>query len=268
MPFPQPPRGLAKSSPALLRAAAADAIARAKLSKDQRTRLAQAIAFAGPLELSKLLAAFAEDGDADVGAVLIAALDRAPAAKSLRPELLQGTFAHYPTKTQQAAAPLLARVAATVAQQKTRLDELDGTLPVGDSNRGRAVFFGAKATCFICHTVRSEGGHVGPDLSTIGSIRGRRDFLEAIIFPSATFARTFEPYILKTKDGMVEAGVISRETADAIYLTTGPRSEKRFDRASIKELRRSEISVMPQGLDAQLTPQEFGDLLAFLGSLK
>jgi putative heme-binding domain-containing protein len=88
------------------------------------------------------------------------------------------------------------------------------------------------------------------------------------VYPSASFARTFEPYILKTKAGAVEAGVISRETADAVYLMTGPRSEKRFERDTIKELRRSDVSVMPQGLDAQLTAQELADLVAFLSSLK
>ncbi|MEO6436115.1 MAG: dehydrogenase, partial [Tepidisphaeraceae bacterium] len=172
------------------------------------------------------------------------------------------------SEVRQSAAPLLRRLTAGIAQQKARLDELERGLVAGDATRGRALFFGPRAVCATCHTVRDEGGRVGPDLSVIGAVRGRRDLLEAVAFPSATFARTFEPYVLKTRDGMVEGGIITRETADAIYLTTGPRSEKRFARANIADLRRSEVSVMPQGLDAQLTPEEMADLIAFLTSLK
>jgi putative membrane-bound dehydrogenase-like protein len=256
------------SKPALLRAAAADAVARATLDAPQQMRLTETFALAGPLELPKLLPAFARGGDAEVGATLVAALDRAPGAKGLRPAVVEETLAHYPPEVQQSAAPLIARLSATAAQQKARLDELERTLSTGDSARGRAMFFGARAVCSTCHTVGNEGGHVGPNLSQIGAVRGQRDLLEAIVYPSATFARTFEPYILKTKNGVVEAGVISRETADAVYLTTGPRSEKRFERSTIKDLRRSDISIMPQGLDTQLTPQEIADIVAFLSSLK
>jgi putative membrane-bound dehydrogenase-like protein len=257
-----------KSKPALLRAAAAEAIGRAKLGADQLKRLAELLASAGPLELPRILNAFARGGDASVGSALVAALERAPGAKGLRPGVLQEVVAHYPAEVRRSAGPLIDRLSATVVQQKARLDQLERTLSVGDTERGRAVFFGTKATCATCHTVRDEGGHVGPNLSQIGAVRGRRDLLEAIVYPSASFARTFEPYVVKMKDGAVEAGVISRETADAVYLTTGPRSEKRFERAKIKEFRRSDVSVMPQGLDAQLTGQELADLIAYLGSLK
>jgi len=130
------------------------------------------------------------------------------------------------------------------------------------------VFFGTKAVCATCHTVGKDGGRVGPDLSKIGALRSQRDLLEAVVFPSASFARTFEPYVVKTRDGAVESGVISRETADAFYLTTGPRAEKRIPRANVTDLRLSPVSIMPEGLDAQLTPQEIADLIAFLRSLK
>jgi putative membrane-bound dehydrogenase-like protein len=256
------------SKPALLRAAAADAVGRATLDAPQLMRLTEALALAGPLELPKLLPAFARGGDAEVGAALVAALDRAPGAKGLRPAVVEETLAHYPPQVQQSAAPLIARLSATAAQQKARLDELERALSTGDPTRGRAMFFGARAVCSTCHTVENEGGHVGPNLTQIGAVRGQRDLLEAIVYPSATFARTFEPYIVKTRNGVVEAGVISRETADAVYLTTGPRLEKRFERSTIKDLRRSDISIMPQGLDTQLTPQEIADIVAFLNSLK
>ncbi len=134
--------------------------------------------------------------------------------------------------------------------------------------RGRDLFFGNKAACFMCHAARGNGGHVGPDLSKMGAIRAGPDLLEAIVFPSANFARGFEPYLITTHDGEIYSGIIGRETAEAIYLYNGARVETRIARSTITELRQGTVSIMPEGLDALWSRQELGDLIAFLLSLR
>jgi putative heme-binding domain-containing protein len=167
------------------------------------------------------------------------------------------------------AQPLFKKLEVDTEAMKAKLDELAPVLRGGDSSRGRDVFLGRKAGCTACHTVAGTGGKVGPDLTKIGSIRSSRDLLEAIVFPSASFARGFEPFLLRTKDGAIYDGLIVRETADAIVLfTAADRVEKRIPRTSVDEIRQSRISVMPQGLDAQLSREELRDLIAYLGSLR
>src|SRR6185437_3150557 len=109
----------------------------------------------------------------------------------------------------------------------------------------QAMFFGAKAACAACHAVGTQGAHVGPDLTKIGAIRAPRDLLESVVYPSASFARGYEPFLIKTKDGDVLSGVITQQTADAIYLATGPREVKRIPRAGIVDLRQGTVSIMP-----------------------
>jgi putative heme-binding domain-containing protein len=116
--------------------------------------------------------------------------------------------------------------------------------------------------------VSGQGAKVGPDLSRIGSIRTGRDLLEAVVFPSATFARGFEPFRVRTKDGGVHDGLIARETADAIYLFTAERQERRIGRDAVEAILQGKLSIMPQGLDAQLTREELRDLIGFLLSQK
>ena len=41
-------------------------------------------------------------------------------------------------------------------------------------------------------------------MSKIGALRSRRDLIEAVVFPNASFAREFEPYVVTTKDGKIE----------------------------------------------------------------
>ena len=130
--------------------------------------------------------------------------------------------------------------------------------PTATPCAGREVFFGNRAACSTCHTIRSEGGHVGPDLSRIGAARNGRDLLEAILFPSASFARGYEPYVIATDDGRVHTGIIVRETGDAIVLVTPDRLELSIPRRSIEAIEPSRVSVMPRGLEANLEPAGAG----------
>ena len=259
---------LAPAQPPLLRATAADAAAQLKLGDDQLQQLAGVLPGAGALELPRLLAAFEKGGSTDTGKQFLAALEKTRAAKGLRAEVLGRAVEHFPEEVRRHAMPLLVRLAEDRGKQKARLDELYSTATGGDSQRGRQVFLGAKATCAACHAVGGQGGQIGPDLTKIAAIRTDRDLLEAIVFPSASFVRGFEPYVVTTKKGQTFAGVIRRETAEAIVLATGAATEARVLRADVEEMEPGKVSIMPEGLDTQLTRQELADLLAYLTSLK
>ncbi|MCI0365274.1 MAG: c-type cytochrome, partial [Phycisphaerales bacterium] len=155
-----------------------------------------------------------------------------------------------------------------LTQQKARLDDLQGALGSGDYRRGQSVFNGTRAACATCHTIGYLGGTLGPDLTRIGSVRTDRDLLESIIFPSASFARAYEPMIVATRDGDEYSGILKRETAESVLLLTGPGAEQHIARSDIETMRPGALSVMPEGLEEQLTRQELADLLAFLKSLK
>jgi putative heme-binding domain-containing protein len=254
--------------PPLERLAAAQALGQATLDDPQLTALARAVATAGGLELPHLLAAYGNSRNAAVGKELVASLGKAPGAAAVTPDVLRRALEPYPEEVRSAAGPLLKRLVAGTEQQGARLAALEPVLAGGDRGRGREVFYGKKSTCSACHTVRGEGGHVGPDLSTIGAIRSGRDLLESVVFPSASFARGFEPYTVTTQSGKVYNGILARETTDAIYLFLADRSEVRVARPDIEGIEASRVSIMPQGLEAQVSRQELSDLLAYLQSLR
>jgi putative membrane-bound dehydrogenase-like protein len=259
---------LEKERPALLRLTAAQALGSARLDDGQLKGLLPLLSRLGPLELPKVLGAYARSKDPGVGNGLAATLEKSPAVESLSPESLRQAFQGYPPEIQAKARPILRRLEADVEQQKERLSGLDRSLKAGDPARGRAVFFGEKAACAGCHPIEGRGARVGPDLSRIGQIRSRRDLLEAIVYPSATLVNGYETHVVRTKDGGIHDGLIARQTAEAIYLHTAERGERRIPRASVEEIRQSRLSIMPQGLEGQLGPGELSDLLAFLESLK
>jgi putative membrane-bound dehydrogenase-like protein len=257
-------------TPPLVLLAAARGLAEAPLNSSQLVALSKLLPGAGALALPVLLRAYQQTADEAVGLGLVAALDKSPVVENLSADELAGILRKYPDRVQKEAAALLKRLGGnSLADQKARLKDLAKLLdPSGDAKHGRDVFTSKKAGCANCHTIAGDGGRVGPDLTKIGASRAASDLLEAIVFPSASFAREFRPYVIVTDSGKVHTGIISRQTPDAIHLRTADLAEIRIPRAAIEEMKESNTSIMPKGLDTTLSPQELRDLLAYLQGLK
>jgi putative heme-binding domain-containing protein len=169
---------------------------------------------------------------------------------------------------QEKSQELLALLNVDSAKQQAHLDALLASLPKGEIRAGQAIFNSERTACAACHKMGYVGGTVGPDLTSIGQARTERDLLEAIVYPNASFVRSYEPMIVATKADEEYSGVLRSDTADEIVLATGPNTEARVARADITEMRPGQVSVMPGGVDTQLTKQELADLVAFLKGTK
>lgn len=260
--------GLSNDATVVTRSAAAEAAAKAPLDAAQRRQLCQAVATVGPLELNRLLEAFAGARDEALGVELIAALKQSPALASLRLDLLRQTLAEYGPDVQRGVAELESLVNVDIQAQRNRIEELLPKMAGGDVRRGHTVFNSSKAACSACHRMGYAGGSVGPELSRIGEIRTERDLLESILFPSLSFVRSYEPVVILTADGRAVNGAIRDESDAAYVLVTGPNEEVRVPREDVEEVQPSTVSVMPAGLDKQLSEQELADLVAFLKNAK
>ena len=83
--------------------------------------------------------------------------------------------------------------------------------------------------------------------------------------PDAEIVDGFAGVSLKLKSGKAIEGVIRNEDNFSIQLTDREGRLRMLDKAEIAVLERMEKkSLMPGNMAAQLTPEEFQDLLAFL----
>ena len=167
---------------------------------------------------------------AEVGSALVAALKAAAGRATFSAAVLRTAMNGFPSDVIAFAEPLFHAADAAEAKQQTRITELEPLLTGGDPSRGQSVFLSKTAACATCHTVGGFGTAVGPDLTKIATMRSGRDLLESIVFPSATIARGYEPFVVETTDGKTHAGILISESADAITLktpaeTTIPRSK-------------------------------------------
>jgi putative heme-binding domain-containing protein len=139
----------------------------------------------------------------------------------------------------------------------------------GNSVRGAQLFGdNQRVACALCHSVDGKASKAGPDLSTIGDKYGRSDLIKAILAPSADIAVGYGATYVETRAGAQQLGVIKRATDAWVELMGADGKTVRIATSDIKERRENNISLMPEGLYATLSLQEFTDLIEYLVSLK
>jgi putative heme-binding domain-containing protein len=246
----------------------ADVLSRRGLSAKQLIVVALLVRNSSPLDVARLLPAFDRSKDEQVGLALVAALTDGKVRGVVRIEQVKPILDKYPKTVQAEAEKLYALLAEARKEERGKLEKLLAEMPAGDIRRGQAVFNGSKAQCVACHKIGYVGGLVGPDLTRIGSIRTERDLLESIVFPNASFVRSYEPVRVTTGDGRVLNGILKKDAPDEIILTIAADKEERISRADVEDISPGSVSVMPAGLDQQLSVQELADLVAFLRACK
>ena len=246
-----------------VRQQAATILAQARLSEPQLLRLAtDYLPRADAFVLPGLVPVFAGAHSATIGQALANTLRNSPSLDNFSEDNLRAVFAGYPEEVAPAVEGLITKLRGVRADRIKRLSALEQQIGKGDLERGRQIFYG-KAICATCHKVGSEGGNLGPDLTSIQRDRSAHDLLEAIVYPSVSFVREYETYRVKTRKDTY-TGVIQQQTTEALILGTAPQISVRIPRNEIVSTERVNLSMMPQGLDGLLTAQEMADLMAFL----
>jgi putative heme-binding domain-containing protein len=130
----------------------------------------------------------------------------------------------------------------------------------GNWAAGKALFFG-EAKCGACHTVRGEGGAIGPNLSNLVYLNAE-SVLKDIVEPSARINPDHVSYLVTTDAGDTLAGLVRREGEDLV-VTEGIDKAARVPAGRVTDLRPSKISLMPDGYKS-LGDEKLRDLLTFL----
>jgi putative heme-binding domain-containing protein len=252
----------------LARLVAAEIIGRAQLTEDQVRQALKALVDNPVVSPSAVLPGLLRAATPATGAATSDYLTKA-VSKGWRPSQKELNHALDKLSATGADASKLSSFALHIDQQRSqRLAELEPLLTGGDPTRGRAVFFSKKVACATCHRLGAEGGTIGPDLTRIGTVRSGRDLLESIVVPSSSIAQGYDPYLFLTAEGKTLHGLIARQTADLVVMRDASGAELQLRKDRIQELRRSAVSLMPEGLEQALTKDEFRDLLGFLQGLK
>jgi len=117
--------------------------------------------------------------------------------------------------------------------------------------------------CSKCHRIDGRGFEVGPDISDVRN-RSREALLYDILDPNQKLEPKFTAYQVLTDDGLVFQGLMVSETPEAIVLRLAEGKEQTISRQEIEELQANGKSLMPEGVEKDITVQQMADLLEYL----
>jgi putative heme-binding domain-containing protein len=166
----------------------------------------------------------------------------------------------------ESSPEIMARAAKLIGDEeysnrKTVVEEWLRKLPsAGEVGRGRAVF---EKACAQCHALAGVGQQVGPDLGALAH-RSVEDLLSNILDPNMAINPAYVSFTAETVTGEIETGIMESESAETVVLRQALGKKVVLPRRQIKRLQSSGVSLMPEGLEAGLSPQDLRDLIAFL----
>ncbi len=125
---------------------------------------------------------------------------------------------------------------------------------------GKKVF---DQVCAKCHVIDGQGHDVGQDISDVRN-RSRQALLYDILDPNRKLEPRFADYLIVTVDGRVFNGIMISETAEAVVLKQAEAKQIVIPRNDIDEIQSSGKSLMPEGMEKEVTVQQMADLLEYL----
>ena len=132
----------------------------------------------------------------------------------------------------------------------------------GNSAHGKTIYL---ERCSSCHRYDNEGYALGPDLVTVKN-SGKEKLLKNILDPNSEVAPNFKAFEIETTNDESYIGLVTNETAASVTLRQAFGKENVILRPQIKKLQSQEQSLMPEGLEAGLTPQDLADLLYYISN--
>lgn len=130
----------------------------------------------------------------------------------------------------------------------------------GDPALGRPIY---EERCATCHQMADVGFPVGPDLAAAGSSTFET-LVTAILDPNRAVEGRYTPYTVETHDFESFSGVLAGESANSVTLINAGGVEQTVLRDNISSMTAGDQSIMPEGLEEGLTPQDFAHLIAYI----
>lgn len=158
------------------------------------------------------------------------------------------------------------QAARIVSYLRSMAESMKESAIPGDPVRGKSLVEG-KGGCLKCHMVNGQGSRLGPDLSSIGSLRRAVELQKSLVEPAATVLSEHRFYQVTTKDGRTIKGrLLNMDTFSVQVLDAADERPKSFERAALRD-----DGFVDPGMPSYRTalqPQELADVVRYLASLR
>ncbi|HEX7859753.1 MAG TPA: PVC-type heme-binding CxxCH protein [Verrucomicrobiae bacterium] len=171
-------------------------------------------------------------------------------------------FAVARSKSRNSKASSVAAIASVAASPRAEaLKRYSAALELkGNAAKGKVIY---QERCASCHRLYGQGTAVGPDLESVRTA-GKELTLINILDPNREVPPRFATVEISTGDDELVTGVVANDAPNGISLRMANGAETFVPRSQIKGTRTTSTSLMPEGLEAGLTPADVADLLGYI----
>lgn len=141
------------------------------------------------------------------------------------------------------------------------LDEYKEAVKMAGNRRRGKIIFGK--SCSICHRLEGDGHALGPDLQALPN-KSPLYLLTEVLDPNRNVDTRYLSYVAVTRSGRTFTGLLTSESATSITLRGQAGKEEVLLRSELDELRSTGKSLMPEGLEKELSKQDVSDVIAYL----
>jgi putative membrane-bound dehydrogenase-like protein len=193
-------------------------------------------------------------------AKLLDHLESAPEARrGLRAERKQFLLRHPDIDLRTRAQAILG--AASAGQRAAVLEKYKEVETLtGDPRNGLQPF---EERCAQCHLLGKTGHALGPDLSALTD-KSAAALLKAILDPNETVLEQYQSFTVETKDLRTLSGIVADESATSITLKMAGGLQETLLRGDIERMTNTAVSLMPEGVEENLSPAQLADIVAFI----
>lgn len=132
----------------------------------------------------------------------------------------------------------------------------------GDVQAGQALF--ESAGCASCHIVNGSGGFYGPSLDSIAIQKTSDQIRKDVLEPDSSLAYGYESVAVETLAGRRVEGVLKNDDTFLVLVQSADGEVEVFRRSDLRSVEMQSRSRMPDDYGTRLSPEQIGDVLAYL----
>jgi putative heme-binding domain-containing protein len=133
-------------------------------------------------------------------------------------------------------------------------------------NAAGEVVSGEKAYrdhCAVCHTSQNGKPSVGPAIDNLGHWTNEQ-WIVSVMDPNQVIEDKYKQTTILTADQQVLSGIVVETSPNTLRLVGSDGNRREIAMSEIEEQKRSNISLMPEGFEAKITPQQLADIVKYL----
>jgi putative membrane-bound dehydrogenase-like protein len=166
---------------------------------------------------------------------------------------------HHDQQIRDEALKVLGKV--ILPSRPEALAQFQPTLKLGGRvQNGREIF---RARCAFCHRVGNETSSFGVNAEPLRAT-GKEKLLIDIVDPNCDVPPDHVVYFISTKDSETIAGTILNESPRGILIHQASGLKRFVPISNVEQILSEGTSLMPEGLESGLSPQDMADLLEFI----